>query len=234
MRNLSLPNTIKRPPAKQRGVVLFIALIALVAMTLTGMALLRTIDTTVMAAGNMAFKQSSILEAEVGFATTLSGTGFVAASGAGGALGALNTNSIASGYYSTYNIYDASSTCATPVIPMPGTGTPPIATDPQGRPCGWPIATSSPSPIAGTVRLAQNLVTSNTVSYVVQRLCVNNLTGGSAEDRQAKCSTLPVAISHDENPAPPLPPPIYYRATAMVQGPHNTLSYVQTIFYVNN
>ena len=230
MRNHSLPNTI-RPPAKQRGVVLFISLIALVAMTLTGIALLRTVDTTVMAAGNMAFKQSSILEAEVGFAATLSGTGFVAASGAGGALGALNTNAPASGYYSTYNIYDSTSTCAVPVVATPGVNA--LATDPQGRPCGWPLATSS-TPITGTVRLAQSLVTSNRVSYVVQRLCVENLTGGAAEDRQAKCSTLPVAISHEENPAPPLPPPIYYRATAMVQGPHNTLSYVQTIFYVNN
>ena len=174
MRNLSLPNTI-RPPAKQHGVVLFIALIALVAMTLTGIALLRTIDTTVMAAGNMAFKQSSILEAEVGFAATLSGTGFVAASGAGGALGALNTNTPASGYYSTYNVYDAASTCAVPIVTTAGAGAP-IATDPQGRPCGWPLATSS-TPITGTVRLAQSLVTSNAVSYVVQRLCVNYLVG---------------------------------------------------------
>ena len=232
MRHISFPIMIQCAPGKQRGVVLIIALIALAAMTLTGIALLRTIDTTVMAAGNMAFKQSSVLEAEVGFAATLSGTGFVAASGAGGALGALNTNNPTSGYYSTYNIYATNSTCPVPVIATTGTGAP-IATDPQGRPCGWPLPISS-TPIAGTVRLAQSLVTSNTVSYVVQRLCVDNLTGGSADERQAKCSTRPVAISNNDPPEPPVPPPIYYRATAMVQGPHNTLSYVQTIFYVNN
>ena len=231
MRHISFPIMIQCAPGKQRGVVLIIALIALAAMTLTGIALLRTIDTTVMAAGNMAFKQSSVLEAEVGFAATLSGTGFVAASGAGGVLGALNLNSPASGYYSTYNVYATNSTCAVPVIATTGTGAP-IATDPQGRPCGWPLPISS-TPIAGTVRLAQSLVTSNTVSYVVQRLCVDNLANKSVAERQAKCSTRPVEVCPSLN-CIPAPPPIYYRATAMVQGPHNTLSYVQTIFYVNN
>lgn len=49
------------PSAKrQRGVVLFIALIALVAMTLAGIALMRSVDTANVIAGNFAFKESTL------------------------------------------------------------------------------------------------------------------------------------------------------------------------------
>jgi len=50
----------------QSGVVLFISLIVLVAMSLAGIALLRSVDTTVMVSGNIALKQSTILGADLG------------------------------------------------------------------------------------------------------------------------------------------------------------------------
>jgi len=46
--------------------VLFIALIVMVAMTLAGIALMRSVDTSVVVAGNMAFKQSAISVADRG------------------------------------------------------------------------------------------------------------------------------------------------------------------------
>lgn len=45
---------------RQRGVVLFIALIAMVVMSLAGVALIRAVDTTGSVAGNLAFRQASI------------------------------------------------------------------------------------------------------------------------------------------------------------------------------
>lgn len=45
--------------ARERGVVLFIALIVLVAMTLAGIALVRGVDSVNLVAGNLAFKQSA-------------------------------------------------------------------------------------------------------------------------------------------------------------------------------
>src|ERR1700741_3462334 len=45
---------------RQQGVVLFISLIVLVAMSLAGIALMRSVDTATLVAGNMAFKQSSL------------------------------------------------------------------------------------------------------------------------------------------------------------------------------
>jgi type IV pilus assembly protein PilX len=53
-------------PAKQRGVVLLIALIALVALTLAGIALVRSIDTGNVIAGNLAFKQAALQVSDTG------------------------------------------------------------------------------------------------------------------------------------------------------------------------
>ena len=50
----------------QSGVVLFIALIILVAMTLAGIALMRSVDTNVLIAGNLAFRQATTLAGDWG------------------------------------------------------------------------------------------------------------------------------------------------------------------------
>jgi hypothetical protein len=44
----------------QRGVVLFVALIAMVVLSLAGVALIRAVDTTGSVAGNLAFRQASV------------------------------------------------------------------------------------------------------------------------------------------------------------------------------
>jgi len=53
-------------PSRARGAVLFIALIVLVAMTLVGIATMRSVDTASLVAGNIAFKQSTIGGADQG------------------------------------------------------------------------------------------------------------------------------------------------------------------------
>ncbi len=56
----------RAPRRAQEGIVLFISLIVLVAMTLAGIALMRSVDTSVVIAGNMAFKQAAISVADRG------------------------------------------------------------------------------------------------------------------------------------------------------------------------
>ena len=53
-----------RPPQRQRGIVLLIALTVLVAMSLAGVALMRSVDNTVVIAGNISFKQASLQVAD--------------------------------------------------------------------------------------------------------------------------------------------------------------------------
>lgn len=55
----------------QRGAALFIALIALVAMTLAGIALVRSVDTANLIAGNFAFRQAALHASDVGVEAAL-------------------------------------------------------------------------------------------------------------------------------------------------------------------
>lgn len=59
-------------PQRQQGVVLLIALIMLVAMTLGGIALIRSVYTTSLIAGNMAFQQSATQSADAGIEAAVS------------------------------------------------------------------------------------------------------------------------------------------------------------------
>lgn len=54
------------PRMRQQGVVLFIALIVLVAMTLAGLAMMRSVGTGALIADNMAFKQATTMAADLG------------------------------------------------------------------------------------------------------------------------------------------------------------------------
>src|SRR5450759_2125205 len=85
------------PPIKQRGVVLFIALMALVAMSLAAVALIRSVDTNTIIAGNLAFKQAATAAADSGLEsaiTWLASTSIANAS-------SLNADVTANGYYAT-------------------------------------------------------------------------------------------------------------------------------------
>lgn len=53
-------------PRRQSGVVLFIALIVLVAMTMAGIAIMRSVDTGNLIAGNVAFKQGTLQAGDYG------------------------------------------------------------------------------------------------------------------------------------------------------------------------
>src|SRR3954469_13437461 len=54
---------------RERGVVLFIALIVLVALMLASVSLVRSVDTANIIAGNLAFKQASVQAADFGIET---------------------------------------------------------------------------------------------------------------------------------------------------------------------
>lgn len=82
---------------RQKGMVLFVALIALVAMSLAAAALVRSVDSGVLVAGNLAFKQSAIMSAETGIARAytfinLQGSDLV-----------LQAPQISEGYYSVFD-----------------------------------------------------------------------------------------------------------------------------------
>jgi type IV pilus assembly protein PilX len=79
---------------QQKGLVLFIALVALVAMSLAAAALIRSVDSGVLVAGNLAFRQSTMFSAESGIAGAYKHIKANAAS--------LETNS-GSGYFASFD-----------------------------------------------------------------------------------------------------------------------------------
>src|SRR5258708_39228225 len=60
MQTNALRFTSVATPHRQHGVVLFVALIAMVVMSLAGVALIRAVDTTGSVAGNLAFREASV------------------------------------------------------------------------------------------------------------------------------------------------------------------------------
>src|SRR5271169_5335876 len=60
-------------PTRQRGVVLFIALIVMVVMSLAALGLIRSVDTTTAVLGNLALRQASILPANYAIEEAASG-----------------------------------------------------------------------------------------------------------------------------------------------------------------
>ena len=78
----------------QQGVVLFISLIVLVAMSLAGIALMRSVDTATLVSGNLAFKQASVQSSHKAIAVAAD---WLASNSAG--TGLHNTNTGA-GYFS--------------------------------------------------------------------------------------------------------------------------------------
>ena len=79
---------------RQKGVVLFIALIVLVAMTLAGIGLMRSVDTSTIIAGNLAFKQSTLQAADQGVEQAYQWLF------PNGGTGVLNNDNLAQGYFS--------------------------------------------------------------------------------------------------------------------------------------
>lgn len=62
----------RMPVCGQKGAVLIIALVVLVAMTLASIAMVRSVDTANVISGNLAFKQSTIYSADIGAEAAIS------------------------------------------------------------------------------------------------------------------------------------------------------------------
>lgn len=217
-----------RSPGKEEGVVLMIALIILVALTIGGIALIRSVDTTNLISGNLAFQQSATHAAEMGTEDALAPTSFLET----GAEAALYNDSFLNGY-----------AASTP----PGVWL--NAGDTAGNPASWdaywltvidPVPKALPYAGAKSCghgggracTLPTDTATGNTVSYTIQRLCG---TSGKPSDGPTGCaaSSDRYAECHKAGCTPiQLPTQYYYRITSRVVGPRNTISYVQAIVAV--
>jgi len=201
-----------RPPCatagNQRGMILFIALIVLVAMTLAGIALVRSVDTANVIAGNLAFKQATLQAADLGVEVAFNALTIIAGSADTDVTPAASSTNPNYWYYASRRTTDAYGVPTQQYYGAPGAAT---AID-------W-----SQVPIASAVA-------GNTVQIVIDRLCqgpppVTDLlascfadagVGGSGSQKAGTTSFSATAA-------------VYYRLTARVTGPRNTVSMVQAL-----
>lgn len=213
---------------KQRGVVLFFTLIALVVMSLAAVALIRSVDTSTMIAGNMAFKQAGTssgdagIEAAIAWLTTANTTMIAAGLDVyKNANHVFNNDNPAAGYYSSTN----------PAVSLTDSSLPGAIQ--------WTNAAAD-SALVGTDS------SGNTIRYVIQRMVrtantIPNLTGtenatqtgGLFNSAAINTSGQQVLAAPESCPTCPTTAGMtaLLRITAKVTGPKNTVSYIQTIVF---
>lgn len=202
-------------PDRQRGLVLFFALIALVAMTLAALALMRSVDTTTIISGNLAFKQSATASSDTGVESAITWlAGIQAANNTKNVLtdathpfNISNTANAANGYYSN----------ADPALNLTADAT-------------WVDASS---------KLVGTDTSGNTTRFIIQRLCrtanqpiqsASCLFSGELVDNNGQQVRLPQETCNGSGcPVAGQSPQI--RITTRTTGPRNTVSYIQAFVY---
>ncbi|WP_076593076.1 pilus assembly PilX family protein [Herminiimonas arsenitoxidans] len=190
------------PRAKQAGVVLIIALVVLVAMTLAGIALMRSVDTSNLIAGNLAFQQAATNSGDAGVEAAVS---WLQAANVGSTL---SSDDVTQGYAA--NGGDATQN------PTAG----------QSWDAYW---TQSLTARKVDLNGGEADVGGNKVSYVIDRMC--NLGGAKAVAFCTSSPVVTAATGNDQGPGvqPNAGSTVYYRITVRIAGPRNTVSYVQTM-----
>ena len=193
-----------RPSRRERGVILILAIVVLVAMSLAAIALMRSVNTGNRVAGNLAFQQSATLSADAGIESAVS---WLEQNRISGALWTDATATTSAGV-STGGYYAS-------------------RTDPTTTWDAWwaAIPTDHVNTLAADVA-------GNTVSYVIQRLCstagdpTTNIGCQTAPDADTN-----EGGSKSAGGGKPVLSVVqyYYRITSRVSGARGTVSYVQVV-----
>ncbi|HQS58188.1 MAG: hypothetical protein B7Y56_04485 [Gallionellales bacterium 35-53-114] len=223
MKTLNLSRFKQTRIKQQRGLVLFFALIALVVMSLAAVALIRSVDTSTMIAGNMAFKQAATSSSDAGIEAA--GNWLLGIQAANPGVSALlvtahpfNSTNLATnpGYHSNV-VLD-------PLLP----GFIDLTSD-----AIWNNTNSA------AVNGGLPDATGNTIRYIIQRMCrVANTRAADADclfsiqldggmdqgiPPQPGCNDGPNCPTEDQSPQ--------IRVTVRTTGPKNTVSYTQAFLY---
>jgi type IV pilus assembly protein PilX len=187
--------------AAQQGVVLMMALIVLVAMTLAGIALMRSVDTATVIAGNLAFQQAATNSGDIGTETAVAW------------LEANNT-----GTYLHNNVY-AQGYAAQRQDPTLGQSWDSFWTTvlvPTGQVVTLAQDTTTGNTVSYTI---QRLCNSQGDPVSIGVDCAVPQTAGSSSGSSKGAGV--VALLYNSA--------IYYRITSRVAGPRRSVSYVQAI-----
>ena len=186
--------------ARQRGVVLIFALIALLIIAIGAVALLRSVDSSLLSSGNLAFHRDLVNQAEQALSTVMTGfkTNVIPPSGL------TSTSSPASNYSAS-------------VLP----------TNPQGVPlalldnAAFGLVGSAANDLAGATPDIK-------IRYLIDRLCTSS--GGASSPNCVQSTGLPTGGTANRNTAVAPPSATVYRVSVRVDGPRKTQAFLQTTF----
>lgn len=201
---------------RQRGVVLFFALVCLVAIMLAAVALTRSVDTNTIIAGNLAFQQGTLRSADAGTAAAIKWLSSTQLSNTdkdpvNDASHPFNQNNATVGYYASTD----------PNLSLTAT---------SGTRIQWTDADSSDVITDGS---------GNRTRYVIQRMCrtpgvaikdAGCLYGSTLSDNSAQNIKLPQDVCEGKG-CPTAGQTPQMRITSRTEGPKNSVSYVQTFVF---
>lgn len=193
---------------KQGGVVLPITLIVLVAMTLAAVAMMRSVDTSSVIAGNLAFRQSATASGDNGVEAAIV---WLKANN-----GALTQDSPANGYYATrQDALDMTGNRSAATSDNLNWGSSSavksLAVDSAGNQVAYVIH-----------RMCDSAGPLNSATCSTQQGIKEGSSKGSSRQMQ----------SYQEGAWDDVSNRGYYRITARVTGPRNTTSYVQAVVVI--
>ncbi len=195
-----------RRRGRESGIVLLVVIVVLAGMSLAAIGLMRSSLTGNRIAGNLAFQQSATQSADAGIETAVA-------------------------WLETMN-----STAATkaqlngPITAVPGTfGYAPTRADPAPTQT-WESWWTTSVAVSGQMNTLPVDAAGNTVQFMIHRLCANP----GAPNAGGACAVSPVSTGTGGSKGAGIPPievaaQVYYRITARVVGPRNTVSFVQAV-----
>lgn len=196
------------PFGRQRGVVLFIALLVMVALSLAGIALIRSADTATIVAGNLAFKQAAAAAVDRSVEQAVQALFDPQPNPATSnpVIADKTADLIAQNYFAN--------------VRLDATGIPEIPSELQ--------STSAFTGAGLNPALVAQDAAGNTSYYVIERMCAN---AGSAVGSNCNLSAASLGADAGTEHYDPLSRvgDAYYRVTVRVEGPRNTVQYAQAI-----
>lgn len=209
----------------QSGITLIIALIVLVAMSLAGIALVRSVDTGVMVAGNLAFRQGATVAGDAGIEAARTWL--------------LNNNSSllendvpSNGYYATQQFtQEKPNNDPNNDVDLTGNST----ANNTNNDVDWE---NKGIGIASAKCLAMDTA-GNTTCYIIHRMCnaLGPLDASKCSTRQSiktgsSLGALRQMVTYQEGKWPDFANQAYYRVTVRIAGPRNNISFIQTFLLI--
>lgn len=186
--------------ARQRGVVLIFSLIVLLILAIGAVALMRSVDTSQVSAGNLAFHKDLVNQAEQAVANVMT---------------EFKTNGLPLGGLTTASMPGANYSASA------------LPTNPQGVPLV--LLDNTALGLIATAPVLVGRTPDVTIRYVIDRLCAAG-TVIPTTTSCVQSTGLPTGGTANRNTAVAPPSATVYRVSVRIDGPRNTQAFLQSTF----